>query len=52
MVHLRPIPSGGLADGVLVIAALPSKDDSDLSFLGPVLADEVAKAIAEGGDRG
>ena len=48
MVHVRPIPAGGLADGVLVIAALPSKADADLAFLGPVLADDVAKAIAEG----
>ena len=48
MVHVRPIPPGGLADGVLVIAALPSKADADLAFLGPALADEVAKAIAEG----
>ena len=48
MVHVRPIPPGGLANGVLVIAALPLKADADLAFLGPVLADEVAKAIAEG----
>ena len=48
MVHVRPIPAGSLADGVLVIAALPSKADADLAFLGPVLADDVAKAIAEG----
>ena len=48
MVHLREIPPGGLADGVLVIAALPSKSEADLDFLGPALPDNVAKAIAEG----
>ena len=48
MVHLRDIPPGGLADGVLVIAALPSKQQAELSFLGPMLPDDVASAIAEG----
>jgi len=48
MVHLREIPPGGLADGVLVIAALPSKQQAELSFLGPMLPDDVASAIAEG----
>ena len=49
MVHLRDIPPGGLADGVLVIAALPSKSEADLDFLGPALPDSIGKAIAEGG---
>ena len=49
MVHLREIPLGGLADGVLVIAALPSKSEANLDFLGPALPDSIAKAIAEGG---
>jgi hypothetical protein len=48
LVHLREIPLGGLADGVLVIAALPSKSEADLDFLGPALPDSIAKAIAEG----
>ena len=48
MVHLREIPPSGLADGVLVIAALPSKAEAELSFLGPTLPDDVAKSIAEG----
>ena len=48
VVHLRAIPPGGLADGVLVVAALPTKADADLAFLGPMLPDDVAKAIAEG----
>jgi hypothetical protein len=48
VVHLWEIPPGGLADGVLVIAALPSKSEADLDFLGPALPDSIAKAIAEG----
>ena len=48
MVHLREIPPSGLADGVLVIAALPSKAEAELAFLGPLLPDDVAKSIAEG----
>jgi exonuclease-1 len=48
MVHLRPLPPGGLADGVLVLAALPSKEEADLPFLGPMLPDAVAEAIAVG----
>ncbi|BDA46978.1 probable exonuclease 1 at N-terminal half [Coccomyxa sp. Obi] len=48
LVHLRPLPPGGLADGVLVLAALPSKGEADLPFLGPVLPDAMAEAIATG----
>lgn len=48
LVHLRPLPQGGLADGVLVLAALPGKDEADLPFLGPCLLDAVAEAIAKG----
>ena len=48
MVHLRQIPPTGLADGVLVIAALPVKAEVELSFLGPMLPDDVARSIAEG----
>lgn len=40
--------SGGLANGVMVVAALPRKEDADLAFLGPHLPDDVAQAIAEG----
>ncbi len=49
LVNLRPLPPGGLADGVLVLAALPGKGEADLPFLGPVLPDAVAEAIAVGG---
>ncbi len=49
VVHLRPLPPGGLADGVLVLAALPSKEEADLPFLGPMLPDSVAQGIATGG---
>ena len=48
MVHLKEIPPRGLADGVLVIAALPSKAEAELPFLGPLLPDSVAKSIAKG----
>ena len=48
MVHLREIPPSGLADGVLVIAALPTKAEAELTFLGPKLPDSMAKSIAEG----
>ena len=48
MVHLREISPSGLADGVLVIAALPSKAEAELAFLGPMLPNDVAKSIAEG----
>ena len=49
LVHLRPLPPGGLADGVLVLAALPSKGEADLPFLGPVLPNAMTEAIAIGG---
>ena len=39
---------GGLAEGVVVLAALPSKEEAGLPFLGPLLPDEVACAIAVG----
>ena len=48
LVHLSELPPGGLADGVLVLAALPGKDEADLAFLGPPLPDDVAEAISRG----
>lgn len=40
--------TGGLANGVMVLAALPRKEEADLAFLGPHLPDDIAQAIAEG----
>jgi exonuclease-1 len=48
LAHVRPLPTGGLADGVLVVAALPGRAEAGLPFLGPPLPDDVAWAIASG----
>lgn len=51
MVHLTPLPAGGIgAADVDVPAAIPATDDerAALEFLGPQLADDVARGIAAG----
>ena len=48
MVHLRPLPPGGLgARDVDVMSAVPLPDDP-LDFLGPMLEDSIARGIAAG----
>ena len=47
MVHLRPLPEGGLVEAAGVSGALP-EDDPALSFLGPPIADDIAAQIARG----
>ena len=47
MVHLRPLPEGGLRPTSGIADAL-SANDQNLDFLGPPLTDEVATEIATG----
>ena len=47
IVHLRPLPEGGLAAALDIQDALP-EDDPDLSFLGPPIAPDLATKIAAG----
>lgn len=47
IVHLTPLPEGGLASPPGIPEALP-EDDTTLTFLGPQLSDEVASRIASG----
>ena len=47
MVHLRPIPEGGLRATAGIADALHA-DDQNLDFLGPPLTDAVATEIAAG----
>ncbi len=47
LVHLTPIPAGGLVPAPGVVGALP-EDDPELSFLGPPLDDALAARIAAG----
>jgi exonuclease-1 len=54
MVHLNPLPSGGIAAAdVDVLAAVPEGEELQaLSFLGPQLEADVARGIAAGASRG
>ena len=47
VVHLKPLPPGGLVAETGVTGALP-EDDPGLSFLGPLLDDNLAARIAAG----
>lgn len=49
MVHLQPLPEGGLAAAAAQLpAAVTQLDPIELDFLGPLLSDDVAHGIASG----
>ena len=49
MVHLQPLPEGGLAAAAAQLpVAVTQLDPSELDFLGPLLSDEVARGITSG----
>ncbi len=47
LVHLRPLPAGGLASTAAVPSAVAPGDEA-LDFLGPLLPDDIACRIAAG----
>lgn len=49
MVHLQPLPDGGLAAAAAQLpAAVTQLDPNELDFLGPLLPDAVVRGIASG----
>ena len=48
LAHLQPLPEGVLANAAAQLPPGAQLDPTDLSFLGPVLPDDVACRIASG----
>ena len=48
LVHLNPLPAGGLANDVAQLPPATQLDPENLEFLGPALPDDIAAGIAAG----